>query len=85
MATLNGIIDMTVFTATQPIKTKTLYAIDFYSVHQTVVPYKILVMEVSLQILSSTFKAKMLGTEKTALKKQILNYHHRQLLTYFVV
>ena len=42
MATLNGIINTTVFTATQPIKTKTLYAIDFYSVHQTVVPYKIL-------------------------------------------
>jgi len=42
MATLNGIINTTVFTATQPIKIKTLYAIDSYSVHQTVVPNKIL-------------------------------------------
>ena len=42
MATLNGIINTTVFTATQPIKIKAPYAIDSYSVHQTVVPYKIL-------------------------------------------
>lgn len=70
MVTLNGIINTTVFTATQPIKIKTLYMIDFYSVHQTVVPHKILLwMLVCRSRYSSTLKVQMLGTEKTALKK----------------